>query len=282
MLEAFGDHFMRIALAAGVIVSVVCAYLGVYVVLRRVVFVGAALAQLSAAGIGFAILTGANPSAMSLLATIGGVAAFSAISGREFARESLIGVGYAAGAAFGVLFLAKSAQGEAHLLDVLSGNILTVTPSEIVWMLAVAVVALALHALFRKQLVFSAFDPETARASGFRTKRWDLLFFIMLAVVISFAIRLVGALLVFAMLVIPPVTGMLLGRRLSAMSALSVVSSLIATVVGLYASFRLDLPSGPTIVAVSIALLATAWIWQTGASSLRRTLSRFAARPNGK
>ena len=261
MLDVFGDHFMRMALAAGVVVAVVCAYLGVQVVLRRVVFVGAALAQISSAGIGFAVLTGLNPWITSLAFTLGGVAAFSARSGRKsLTQESLIGVGYAVASALAVLFVAKSAQGEAHLLDVLSGNILTVTVGGIWWMAAVAAAALIAMALFQKQLLFSTFDPETARASGFRAERWDLFFFLILGVVISSAIRLVGTLLVFSMLVVPPVTGILLGKRLSGICAVSLGAAVLSTIMGLYASLGLDLPSGPAIVAVSFVLLLAAWV----------------------
>src|SRR3990170_452310 len=134
MISLFRDSFLQTALIASLVVGAVCAYLGVYVVLRRIVFVGAALAQVSSAGVGLAMLAGQNPSLVSLAMTLGGVAAFSVKSkDRRTTQESLIGIGYAVASALAVLFVAKSAQGEAHMLDVLSGNILTVTPAETWW-----------------------------------------------------------------------------------------------------------------------------------------------------
>jgi ABC-type Mn2+/Zn2+ transport system permease subunit len=261
MLSVFHDSFMQMALVAGLIVGAVCAYLGVYVVLRRIVFVGAALAQVSSAGVGLAMLLGKDPSLTSLALTLGGVAAFSVKSrDRRLTQESLIGIGYAVASALAVLFVAKSAQGEAHMLDVLSGNILTVTPQQIWWMAGVGVVAIALHVLFGKQFLFSMFDPETAQASGIRSGIWDLFFFLILGVIISLAIRLAGTLLVFAFLVIPAVTGLLLSRRLPGICAIAIVSAGIATVGGLYASLTMDLPTGPAIIACSFALMAVAWI----------------------
>src|SRR3989339_717834 len=203
MLSVFKDSFLQTALVASLIVGAVCAYLGVYVVLRRIVFVGAALAQVSSAGVGLAMCTGRNPSLISLVLTLGGVAAFSVKSkDRRTTQESLIGIGYAVASALAVLFVAKSAQGEAHMLDVLSGNILTVTSHEVWWMTGVGLAAVMLHALLSKQFLFSMFDPETAQASGIRAGWWDLLFFLILGIIISLAIRLAGTLLVFAFLVV--------------------------------------------------------------------------------
>lgn len=261
MNSVFSDPFMRTALIASLIVGAVCAYLGVYVVLRRIVFVGAALAQVSSAGVGLAMLTDKNPSVTSLLLTLGGVAAFSIKSrDKRTTQESLIGIGYAVASALAVLFVAKSAQGEAHLLDVLSGNILTVTHDQIWLMAGVGVVAVVVHSLFYKQLLYSTFDPETAQASGIRSGVWDLLFFLILGVVISVSIRLAGTLLVFAFLVVPAVTALLLSQHTGRVYAIAVGSACIATVGGLYASFTMDLPSGPAIVACSFLILLAAWV----------------------
>lgn len=259
MISVFSDSFLQTALVAGLVVGAVCAYLGVYVVLRRVVFVGAALAQVSSAGVGLAMLAGKNPSLVSLIMTLGGVAAFSVKSkDRRTTQESLIGIGYAVASALAVLFVAKSARGESHILNVLSGNILTVTQREVWWMAGVGVGAIALHTLFSKQMLFSMFDPETARASGIRAGWWDLLFFLMLGVIISLAIKLAGTLLVFAFLVIPAVAGLLLSQRLWKVCAIAVAVACIATVGGLFASVRMDLPSGPTIVACLFVALPVA------------------------
>lgn len=260
MLSVFKDSFLQTALVAGLVIGAICAYIGVYVVLRRIVFVGAALAQVSSAGVGLAMCMGKDPSLVSLALTLGGVAAFSIkTKSRGTTQESLIGVGYAVASALAMLFVARSAQGEAHMLDVLSGNILTVTAGQVWLMVAASLIAFVCMALLHKQFVFSMFDPETAQASGTRAGWWDLLFFLILGVIISLAIRLVGTLLVFALLVIPAVTGMLLSQNLGRITAMAVGAASLATVAGMYASVRMDLPSGPAIVACSFALLALAW-----------------------
>jgi ABC-type Mn2+/Zn2+ transport system permease subunit len=261
MSEMLGSEFMRTALITGLIVGAACAYFGVHVVLRRIVFVGAALAQVSSAGVGLALLLGLNPSVTALVLTVGGVAAFSVqVRDRKHAQESLIGVGYAVASALAVLFVAKSAQGEAHLLDVLSGNILTVAPGQLWWAAGVCLVAMALHALFHKQLLFSAFDPDTAQASGFNVGFWDIFFFVLLGVVVAVAMRLAGTLLVFAYLVLPGITGLMLSRHLNGIYTIAVGAATIATVAGLYLSYTMDLPTGPAIAACSFVLLLVAWV----------------------
>jgi ABC-type Mn2+/Zn2+ transport system permease subunit len=243
------------------VVGVVCAYLGVYVVLRRIVFVGAALAQVSSAGVGLAMLLGWNPSLLSLLMTFGGVAAFS-IKPRDkrITQESFIGIGYALASALAVLFVAKSAQGEGHMLDVLSGDILTITMSQVWLMAGVGLVAIVVHSLFLKQFLFSAFDSETAQASGIKSAAWDLFFFVILGVVISLSIRLAGTLLAFAFLVMPAVTALLLTQRMSRIFLVAIGAASVATILGLTLSIKIDVPSGPAIAAVSFLLLAIAWV----------------------
>jgi ABC-type Mn2+/Zn2+ transport system permease subunit len=261
MVSVFKSSFLQTALIASLLVGAVCAYLGVYVVLRRIVFVGAALAQVSSAGVGLAMLLNRSPLLVSLLFTLGGVAAFSVKSrDRRITQESIIGIGYAVASALAVLFVAKSAQGEAHMLDVLSGNILTVTPCEVWWMAGIGLAAVMLHVLLSKQFLFSMFDSETAQASGIRAGWWDLFFFLVLGIIISLAIRLAGTLLVFAFLVVPAVTGLLLSQRLGRVCTIAVSVSVLASILGLYMSVRMDLPSGPSIAAVLFAMLVIAWV----------------------
>lgn len=261
MSEVFTVPFLRVALAGGLIVGSLCAFLGVHVVLRRIVFVGAALAQVSSAGVGLALCTGANPATVSLALTLGGVAAFAVRFGNHrITQESIIGVAYALASALAVLFVAKSAHAEAHLLNVLSGNILTIAPGQVYLTAVLLSVTVLVWALFQKQFLFSAFDPETAKAHGIQVAFWDLLFYIILGVVISFSIRVVGTLLVFALLVVPAITALSLSQRFAGIYVLAVASAAVSTISGLVLSYKLDLPTGPTIVVFSGILFVAARI----------------------
>ena len=259
----------RDALYGALVIGVACSALGVYVVLRRIVFVGAALAQLSSAGIALALwLAGVgltlglvtHPTAMSLLVTLAGVL-FFAVGGTGRARvppDATIGVTYAIAAAAGILLIAKAATGEAHDIF-LQGNILGITRADTLVLLAVTVPVLLVHVAFYKEFLFVSFDRETARTLGYNVTLWNLLLYLTLGLVIAFAMQFAGVMLVFDFLVVPAVTGLLLARSMAGTFATAVAAAVLAAVVGFSLSVPFDLPSGPAIIAVSGVLALLAW-----------------------
>lgn len=259
----------REALYGALIIGVTCAILGVYVVLKRIVFVGAALAQLSSAGIALAFWLGSipvlaplaeRPVAVSLVVTLMG-AGFFALGGRRRAvsSEAAIGVAYAVAAALAVLLIAKSPNREAHDL-LFHGNILGITRTDTLVLLAVSVPVLLLHLVFYKEFLFTSFDPETAATLSYRPTRWNLLFYLTLGVVITAAMQFGGVLPVFNFLVLPAVTGLLLARSMAGVFAWAVAAAVAAVVVGFSASVRYDHPAGPAIIAAQGALALVAWL----------------------
>ncbi|MBA2708087.1 MAG: metal ABC transporter permease [Gemmatimonadaceae bacterium] len=250
----------REALYGTVVIALACSVLGVYVVLRRIVFVGAALAELSSAGIalalwlagqGIALGLSTHPIALSLVATIAGVLFFGSGSGRgHVPPDATIGVTYAVAGAAGILLISKAAHGEAHDLF-LQGNILGITRTDTLVLLAVAIPVLLVHAAFYKEFLFVSFDRETARTLGFLVGFWNLFLYVTLGLVIAFAMQFAGVMLVFNFLVLPAVTGLLISRSMGGPFAWSIAAALIAAVVGFSVSVPLDLPSGPAIIAVS-------------------------------
>lgn len=257
----------REALYGALVIAVACSVLGVYVVLRRIVFVGATLAQISSAGIAFALWLGGtglalgpllHPTLMSLLLTLAAVMFFASGARGRIPPDATIGVAYAVAAALGILLIAKATSGEAHDIF-LQGNILGITRGDTLVLITVAVPVLVLHALFYKELLFVSFDRETARTLGYNVRRWDLLLYLTLGVVIASAMQFAGVMLVFNFLVLPAVTGLLLSQTMRGLFFWSVTSALLAAVMGFSLSVPFDLPSGPTISAVSGALVFFAW-----------------------
>ncbi len=194
----------RHVLLAGVLVALGLAPLSVYVVLRRIVFVGAAVAEISSAGVALAILFNLEPFPVALILTIVTFLCFSRAA--EYPRlplEALIGMLYAGGSAAAVLLIARSPRGEGDILNVLFGNILTV-PLPLLWMMVVAFAAvLAVQYLAYKEFLITAYDPDMARALGIRVELWNTIFYVALGVAVAIAIRGVGALLAFTLLVAP-------------------------------------------------------------------------------
>ncbi len=259
----------RDALYGALVIALVCSALGVYVVLRRIVFVGASLAQMSTlgiaisfwlAGVGVAGIVTSKPVILSLLATMLGVVFFA--TGMRRARipaDARIGVAYVVAGALAILFIAKAAVGEAHDIF-LQGNILGITRGDWLVLLGVSVPVLLVHVLFYKEFLFISFDQETARTLGYRVERWTLLLYLTIGLSIAFAMQFAGLMLVFDFLVLPAVTGLLLARGMGGVFAWGIGAGLAAAVIGFSLSVPFDLPTGPAIVTVSGALVILAWL----------------------
>jgi len=259
----------REALYGTLVIALACSVLGVYVVLRRIVFVGAALAQLSSAGIALALwLSGQGillwlaerPIALALLLTIAGVLFFGSGSGRgRVPPDATIGVTYAVAAAVGILLISKAAHGEAHDIF-LQGNILGITRADTLVLVGVGIPVLLVHAVFYKEFLFVSFDRETARTLGFNVGFWNMFLYLTLGLVIAFAMQFAGVMLVFNFLVLPAVTGLLVSRTMRGTFLWSILSAVIAAVIGFSLSVPLDLPSGPAIIAISGLLAVVAFL----------------------
>jgi ABC-type Mn2+/Zn2+ transport system permease subunit len=260
MLEMLRHDFLRHALAAAAISGVALAYVGVYVVLRRIVFVGAALAQLGAAGVGLALLTEQSPLLMGSAAVLLGVIGFALLPPQErtVSRESLLGAAYALASALALLFVAKSPVGEAHMVSLLFGDLLAVGHGDMELLAAACLLVIALHLFGYHAFVAVTVDPTFAHAVGVRERLTNLLFYLSLGVLVGACIRAIGALVVFAFLVLPPVAGLLWARRFAHAFAIAGTVALLSALLGLWLSFRYDLPAGPSVVAVcgGLTLLA--------------------------
>lgn len=257
------------ALYGALLIAIACSILGVYVVFRRIVFVGAALAQLSSAGIAAALfLTGmgmtfglaTHPIAMALVMTMAGAVFFGLEGGRiRIPPDATIGVTYVVAAALGILLISKAAAGEAHDLF-LQGNILGITLSDMWVLLGVTIPVLLIHVVFYKEFLFVSFDRETARTLGYNVVFWNLLLYVTLGLVIAFAMQFAGVMLVFNFLVLPAVTGMLVARSMRGTFVVAAASALVSAIVGFSLSVPFDLPTGPAMIACSGVLVLAAWM----------------------
>ena len=220
---------------AGALVALLSAYIGIYIILKRIVFVSAALAQVSSLGVACALvaasvlghrghdlrsqfLSGAGVASL-LFAILAAMLLARQVSERRVTRESVLGIGYALPAGLTLLILDRLGS-ETHVIeDVLFGNTVFVSSAQVAVLALTTAVVLAVHALFRKEFVFTALDPETATACGLRTRLFNRLLFLTIAVTISVSIMSVGALPVFAFMVIPATAALTLARDSRALSS---------------------------------------------------------------
>lgn len=261
----------REPLAVACIAALLCAWVGVYIVLRRIVFVSAALSQMSGVGVALAFLLaplcGYDPHALPwYLSPVMLAAAFAAVGAagfslhlarRRLASETVVAIGYLiASAAVIVVLASPHVTQEAHEVnDLLYGNAVAV-PDGALWLVGcTAAGILAFHAVFFKDLVFVSFDGEMARTLGYRTWLWDLLLFESFALASSVTTRSIGALPVFGFMVLPPAAALLLSRRLWQVFALSALFALLSACLGYYVSWHYALPTGAAMVLVAGLLL---------------------------
>lgn len=255
MPEMFKLPFMQVSLAVSCIIGLMCSFLGVYVVLRRIVFIGIALAQMSALGVAVAVYWDQNPALFAFFFTILGIVILSPGYGKKrIPPEAIIGIAFVASWAFSILILSKAAHGEADMLNLLQGNILGATKEDIIQLLAICIPVTAVHVLFYRQFLFTSFDPEMAQTLGIRSLFWSYLFFITLGLVVAVSMKVSGVLLTFSFLVMPSVAAILVGNSMRANFILSALTAVVSAILGIILSYTLDLPTGPSVVGVNFLL----------------------------
>jgi ABC-type Mn2+/Zn2+ transport system permease subunit len=252
------------ALYGSILVGTVCAFLGVYIVAKRVIFLGAVLTQVSVLGLALTFLPFLHiPHTIgSLVVTLLSVVIMSRLlTGKKIPKDAILGFAFVSSIAARILITQKTPKVEAaEIENLLRGDILFVTP-ELFWlMLAAFVVAMVVHLLFFKQFTYVTFDPETARTQGFHAAGWEMVFYLIAGVVIAVATHMVGDVFVFGFLVAPPVAAMLIARRVRNIFLIAVLIGMLSPIVGLFLAFQFDVPASPAIVAVASVVLGGAWI----------------------
>ena len=261
LTEPFTLQFMQRALAASLIVGVVCSVLGCFVVLRSMAFLGDALAHAILPGIAVAYLLGVNLMAGALVAAL--VVAFGiGLFSREgtIREDTAIGILFAAALSLGVLLISTVRTYATDLTHILFGNVLGVTSADLWLTGGLAALVLVVLLVLYKEFVLAAFDPVLAHTLGRRPELMRSLMLVLLALTIVVSLQTVGVGLVAAMLVTPAATASLLTRRLPAMMAVSATVGALSSVVGLYLSYYLDVASGAAIVLTATALFVAAFL----------------------
>lgn len=251
MFEIFKEPFMQTALLGGLIISALCAYLGVFVILKRIVFVGIACSEAAALGVALGLFSGINPALTAFALTFLAILLFwFPLTEKTISRESLIGFTYCICAALAVVLIAKNPMAEAQGLNLISGNLLYITWQDILLLGVISVVIAAIHLVFFKEFIFISFDKETAFTTGIKADIKDLLLYSTIGIAISVSMKICGVIFVFASLVIPAMTGLLIAKEIKKIFALSILIALCCVILGLSISYKLDLPSAPAVVGI--------------------------------
>ena len=247
--------FMGRALVGGILVGIICAVIGTYVVLRGLAFIGDALAHAAFPGVVIAYMLKANIHLGAAIFTVATAVGIGYVSRRaRTSYDTTIGILFAGAFALGVLLMSTIPGYTADLFSFLFGNILGMSTADLAVVGALAALVVLAVALCYKELLLLSFDPTVAEAMGYPVQMLNYLLLSLMALTIVTSIQAVGVVLVVALLVTPSATARLLTDRFIRMMALGVALSILAVVVGLYLSFYLNVASGAAIVVVSTCL----------------------------
>jgi manganese/iron transport system permease protein len=267
LFEPLQYAFVQRALVAAVLVALVCASVGVFVVLRGLAFLGDAIAHAAFPGVVIAFLLKINIVVGGSIAAVASALAIGAVARRSGLKEdTAIGVVFSGMFAVGIVLFSSIRTYTGDLLGILFGDVLGVAADQLVIAAITAAVVLIVLWIIWRQLVFVSFDPIGAAAAGLDTLRYDTLLLGLIGLAIAVSVQIVGVVLVVAMLVTPAATARLLAQDLRTLVVSALVFAVVSSVAGIWISYYVNAASGGTIVLVATTLFGVTW---TGRSLAR-------------
>ena len=237
-----------LAIAAGLLVGATCAVLGTFVILKRAVFIGIALSEVAVCGIGLSLAAGFPPLFGSVALTLGSVGALAyPYEQTRIPRDAVLGLIFVLATAGALLLVSNSGFGMLEIKSLVQGDLILAQENDLRILLAVLGPVLAGTLLFLRPLTNVFLDRDTSTVMGIWAGLWETLFFGGQGLAVAVAAKTTGAVLVFAYLTAPPAAALLLSRRLPTVLALAAGFSALATLLGVFLSFRHDWPTNPAI-----------------------------------
>ncbi len=255
-MEAFFTYgFLQRALLAGIFIAIACAMLGVFLILRRDAMIGHGLAHVTFAGVALGLFLNVMPLAMALFIAVAASLVIMKLKDKVGLHgDTAIAIFSSVGFALGVLFATLSQSFNVDLFSYLFGEILAIELSEVWFSVILAAIVMGLVILNYHKFMYMTFDRESAKASGIRVNRLDTLLTVLTAVTIVLGMKVVGILLVSALVVIPAAAGLQMASNFRQAIILSTIVSIVSVVFGLLFALVLDLPASGSIVILSFLI----------------------------
>jgi len=264
MLEIFSYEFMQKALLTGAVLSIFSGIISVFIVLRRVSFLGSGISHAAFGGVSIGFLLGINPLLTALVYSIIVAFGIEQISSRgRLAEDTAIGIFFSSSMALGIVLVGLSASYNVDLFGYLFGSILAITNEDALIAVCAALFLIAVIFVIMKELYFITFNEELAFVGGIKVRFIKSIFLLSMAIAIVVGIKLVGIILISALLVIPGATAQLLTKRFYRMIFIACLISLFSTISGIIISYRLNLAPGGTIVILLSLIFFIAFFSKT-------------------
>lgn len=266
--DLFQYEFMVRAFWAGIIVAVIAPLIGSFLVVRRLSLIADALSHVALTGVAIGLILGINP----LITTVLGTAITAFVieeirSNESISGESILAMILPGGLALALVLISVANGFNVNLFSYLFGSITTVTEQDIWIILALGIFIIGILFIFYRQFMYTSFDEESARTSGIPTRLINHIFMMLITLTVSVAMKVVGALLIGALMVIPVISSMQIIKGFKTGIFVSIAVALVSVFIGLITSYYANLPAGATIVIVSI-------LFFVAVSLLKRVLYR--------
>ena len=248
--------FMQRALLAGVVIALICPAIGVFLIPRRLSLIADTLAHVALAGVALALLVNAGPLLGALVVTVAGAIGIERLRARGTLQgDASLAVFLSGGFALAIVLIGLARGFNADLFAILFGSIVTVSPGDLVFIATLGVIVAAALTLFYRPLLAITLNEDLARTSGVRVEALNVMLTTLTALTTVMTMRMVGVLLVSAMIVIPTLTGFSLGRSFRQALVLAIAAALLAVVSGLMLAYALSLAAGGVIVLTALLIL---------------------------
>jgi zinc transport system permease protein len=255
MLEIFSTSFMQKALFVGIVISLLSGLISVFVVLRKMSFIGAGISHAAFGGVAIGFLIGINPVITAVLYAIAAALGIEFVSRKgKISEDVSIGIFFASSMALGIVLISLSKAYTIDLFGYLFGNILAITSGEVLLSVILSVIVIGVILLFLKEIFITTYNEEIARVSGISVRAINILFLVALAVSIVVSMKIIGIILISALLVIPGATAQLFAKNLYFMIIASCGVAVISTVLGLILAYQFDIAPGGSIVLTATAI----------------------------
>ncbi|MHA1839164.1 MAG: metal ABC transporter permease [Candidatus Ranarchaeia archaeon] len=256
-LNALSYPFMQRALISSLIIGIICSMVGVFVLLRGIVFLGEAIAHSAFAGAALALLLAIDPLLTIMVFAVMSAIGIGYVNEKQLMqREVIVGIVFSFFMGLAVLFIGLLPVFNTDVTSILFGNILLISFTNYTLLLIFGFAVFFVVAAIKKELFFMTFDSEAAQVTGIPVRFLNYLFLVVVSLTISVSLRAIGAILVFAMIITPAASAYQLTFKLNKLLGISMIFGVTSTIAGLYLSYILDAPSGSTIVILATTIFA--------------------------
>jgi ABC-type Mn2+/Zn2+ transport system permease subunit len=240
---------MQRALIAGILLALLLAVIGIFVILKKMAFFGDGIAHASLAGIAIALLAGTNPLLVAIIySVLIAIVIYFIERKTNLSSDTIIGIFFTASMSFGVILMSYQDGYQPELVSFLFGNILAIKSIELFYIAGFTILLLAYYLIFFRKIALVTFDREMAYISGVNATAIELVMYVSLAIAVVLGVKILGIVLVSALLIIPPSIAKTTSQSFKSLIFTSIVISEVITILGIFLSYHFNWPTGATIV----------------------------------